>query len=234
MEVKEIIQDKLDARKKLVTFSREELMGLSRNPEEFDKFIEAYSMSMTHVYACYAYRYNDIIRDMIKVNQDRVFNDYPLINNVYHIERSLDSFGKLSYYDQDDFSGQFEAIETRALGIDTFGMSLASFEKEAASVFEKMTDMKFEEVQTEKSYIGVVNYLAKYHADYLSNSYMLPSILSSLSHVDKDSFADKKEYKTFKKAANRTLTNVEKACRKVRKERAKVLAKDNIHHGYKY
>ena len=57
-----------------------------------------------------------------------------------------------------------------------------------------MKELEFDDIKTDKFYLATVNFLGKYYADYMSNTYMLPSIYPTLSHVDKSAFADKKEY----------------------------------------
>ena len=232
MKEKEIIQSRLDAMEKMATLSDDELMEVARNPEEFDKFISGYVLSMNKLYVCHAYAKNDIIRKMIKENMDRLEGNEELSNSVYFILKRLDNYSNETAEDRYEFTCQYESLEEHALCLDRFGVSLTDFEKNAASIFRKMKELEFDDIKTDKFYLATVNFLGKYYADYMSNTYMLPSIYPTLSHVDKSAFADKKEYRTFKRATNKTAANFDKACNKARKARAKTLVIGS--HGYKW
>lgn len=232
MEVKEIIQSRLDAREKLATLSKEELITLARTPEEFDKFISGYALSMNKLYVCYAYRYNDIIRMMINENMDRLEGNEELSNNVYHVLGHLDSFAKESAEDRYEFACQFQAIEEHELGLDRFDSTLEDFDKNAAGIFRKMKELDFDDIKTDNNYLATVRFLGRFYAGYMSNTYMLPSIQQTLSHVDRDDFETKDEYKKFKRSATKTMYKFDKSLAKVRKERAKALTIGS--HGYKW
>ena len=224
---KEVIQNKLDARQKLASLSEEELMTLARNPEEFDKFIAGYALSINYIYVCYAYRYNDIIKKMINENMSRLDGNEELTNNVFHVLNHFDRQSKDSYALRTEFYNQFEALETASLKLDKFGLTLEDFDKKAADYFRKMTSGDFEDIKTDPMYLATVNYMAKYHPTYATFCYMNPTIQGHLSHVDKKSFEDKKEYRKFRRAANRTMNHLTKVGRKVRveREKAKLLEK---------
>ena len=234
MEVKEIIQSRLDAMEKLATLTNEELVELARNPEEFDKFISGYALSMNNLFVCHAYNKDGIIRKMINENMDRLDENEELSNNVFHVLKYLDSYSKESAEDRYEFTCQYEAIEENALCLDRFGASLNDFDKNAASIFRKMKELDFDSIKTDKYFLATVNFLGRHYPDYMSNTYMLPSIQQTLSHVDKGDFEDKKEYKKFKRAATKTLYRFDRSLSKARKERAKVLAKSDVPHGYKW
>lgn len=218
---KETIQSKLDARQKLATLSDEELIALAKNPEEFDKFIKGYAQSINYIYICYAYRYNDIIRKMINENMGRLEGNEELTNNVYHVLNHFDRHSKDSYGTRTEFYNQFQAIEEDSLELRRFDLSLEVFDKKAADYFRKMTGGEFSDIKTDPMYIATVNYMAKYHPVYATFCYMIPTIQGDLSHVDKNAFEDRKQYRKFRRAANKTLSNLTKAGRKVRKEREK-------------
>lgn len=232
MEVKEIIQSRLDAMEKIATLSDEELMEVARNPEEFDKFINGYALSMNKLYVCHAYAKNGIIRKMISENMDRLEGNEELSNSVYYILKRFDNYANESAEDRYEFTCQYESLEEHALCLDKFGVTLTDFEKNAAGIFRKMKELDFDGLKTNKYYLATINFLGRYYADYMSNTYMLPSIYPTLSHVDKKDFDDKKEYRTFKRATNRTAINFDKACSKARKTRAKELVIGS--HGYKW
>jgi len=219
---KEIIQSKLDARQKLASLSEEDLITLAKNPEEFDKFIKGYALSINYIYICYAYRYNDIIRKMINENMGRLEGNEELTNNVYHILNHFNKHSKDSYGTRVEFFNQFQAIEETCLGLDKFNLSLEDFDKKAADYFRIMEDNNFDDIKTDPMFLATINYMTKYHPTYATFCYMIPSIQDYLCHVDKKDFEDKKEYRKFKRAASKTMNNLTKAGRKVRKEREKV------------
>ena len=223
---KEIIQSKLDARQKLATLSEEELIALAKNPEEFDKFINGYAQSINYIYICYAYIYNDIIRKMINENMSRLEGNEELTNNVYRVLNHFDRHSKDSYATRVEFYNQFQAIEEENLQLSRFGLSLEEFDKKAADYFRKMTSGEFSDIKTDPMYVAIVNYMAKYHPTYATYCYMIPTIQGDLSHVDKKAFEDKKEYRRFRRAANKTLNNLTRAGRKVRTEREKAMLLD--------
>ena len=232
MEVKEIIQSRLDAREKLATLTNEELVELARNPEEFDKFISGYALSMNNLFVCHAYNKDGIIRKMINENMDRLDGNEELSNNVFRVLKYLDSYSKESAEDRYEFTCQYEALEEHALCLDRFGASLDDFDKNAAGIFRKMKELDFDGLKTDKFYLATLNFLGRYYPDYMSNTYMLPSIYPTLSHVDKSDFEDKKEYRTFKRAVNKTASNFDRSLSKARKARAKELVIGS--HGYKW
>ena len=90
-----------------------------------------------------------------------------------------------------------------------------------------MTSGDFEDIKTDPMYLATVNYMAKYHPTYATFCYINPMIQCHLSHVDKNAFDDKKEYRKFRRAASRTMNDLTKAGRKVRakREKAKLLEK---------
>ena len=232
MEVKEIIQSRLDAREKLAILTDEELIELARNPEEFDKFISGYALSMNNLFVCHAYNKDGIIRKMINENMDRLDGNEELSNNVFRVLKYLDSYSKESAEDRYEFTCQYEALEEHALCLDRFGASLDDFDKNAAGIFRKMKELDFDGLKTDKFYLATLNFLGRHYPDYMSNTYMLPSIYPTLSHVDKSDFEDKKEYRTFKRAVNKTASNFDRSLSKARKARAKELVIGS--HGYKW
>lgn len=232
MEVKEIIQSRLDAREKLATLTDEELMVLAKNPVEFDKFISGYALSMNNLFVCHAYKKDGIIRKMISENMDRLDGNEELSNNVFRVLKYLDSYSKESAEDRYEFTCQYEALEEHALCLNRFGASLDDFDKNAAGIFRKMKELDFDGLKTDKFYLATLNFLGRHYPDYMSNTYMLPSIYPTLSHVDKSDFEDKKEYRTFKRAVNKTASNFDRSLSKARKARAKELVIGS--HGYKW
>lgn len=231
MDAKEIIQKKLDARQKLATMNREELVALSKNPEEFDRFIDGFSRSMSSVFVCYAYQYNDIIREMISNNMDRLEGNDDLSQRVHFILHHFDSFGKESEGYRREFFYQFEAVEAQCLHIDKLGLGVKDLDKVAATYFKRMTNLEMDSMRSDKNYLATVSYLVKYHPEYMTYSYMLPEIQKTLSHVEQKDFASKDEYKAFKKVANKTMNRISKEGHRIRKERVKTLG---THSGYKW
>ena len=57
VEEKEQIQSKLDARAKLTGLGFGELIELSKNPNEFDYFMEGLASSMSNTFVCFTYPY---------------------------------------------------------------------------------------------------------------------------------------------------------------------------------
>ena len=232
MEVKEIIQSRLDAREKLATLTDEELMVLAKNPVEFDKFISGYDLSMNNLFVCHAYKKDGIIRKMISENMDRLDGNEELSNNVFRVLKYLDSYSKESVEDRYEFTCQYESIEEYDLCLNRFGASLDDFDKNAAGIFRKMKELDFDGLKTDKFYLATLNFLGRHYPDYMSNTYMLPSIYPTLSHVDKSDFEDKQEYRKFKRAVNKTASNFDRSLSKARKARAKELVIGS--HGYKW
>lgn len=227
MEEREKIQNKLDARQKLAAMSREELINLSHEASEFDRFISGLADSMNCVFVCYAYRYDDIIRDMIRNNMDRLEEDETLSQNVYKVLNNLNEYANHSPGFKREFSDQYEAIESQSLGLYKLEMSLTDFDKNAADYFRKMMDYRFEDMRSDKKYLATVNYLVKYHSEYMSSCHILPSVQDTLCNVDRGDFSSRKEYHTFKKVANKTMSKFEKNRRILYKEREKIKIKDN-------
>jgi len=222
MEERKIIQSKLDARQKMVKLSNEELLNLSKDVEKFDEFIFGFANAMDFIFVCYAYQYNDIIRKMINENIDRIDENEELSQSVYKILNNLDAYSKENSDYRREISDQYEAVEAQSLYIDKFKMTLADFDKMAADCFKKMNADEIDSVPTDKNFISVVNYLVKYHPVYLSNCDILSDIKSKLTNVNVDSFDNKKEYKTIKKVASKTLTRLEKKLNLMEKEQVKI------------
>lgn len=232
MDVKEIIQNKLDARQKLATMSKEELVELSKNPEEFDRFIDGFSRSMNAAFVCYAYQYNDIIREMISNNMDRIGENDDLSQRVHFILRHFQSYGEETEGYRREFFYQYEAVEAQSLNIDKLGLGVKDLDKVAATYFRRMTNLEMEDMRSDKNYLATVSYLAKYYPEYMTYTYMLPEIQKTLSHVDKKDFDSKEEYKAFKKVATKTLNKMSKEGYRIKKEKIKELGSN--HSGYKW
>lgn len=218
MEEKEMIRCKLSARNKLASLSEDELLKLSDDEKEFDYFLKGLASCMNSSFVCYAYRYNDIIVEMIKRNIHRMEGNEEQTNDVYQVLSHLNEYASKSYEFRDDFTPQYEFIVSDAFGLNKFNISLKEFDKNALNVWDKMNEFKFEELKNDKYYLTTIGYLVYYHPEYVIKCEMLPQIKDTLNNINSEDFEDKKEFKKYKSVAKKTMRNLEKNAKKKVKE----------------
>jgi len=222
------IQSKLDAREKLARLSNEELLELSKNPSDFDYFVEGLAIGMNYGSVCYLYQYFGIIKEMINNNMDRMASNEEMSQNALYVLRYLTLYDKHDYKYKVDFSAQYKSLVASNLKLDKLGMDLNDLDKFAATMFSAISEGNIEDIQCDKYYVATVAYLSKYHPQYLQDCPSLMKIYDTIYNPNRHYFASKKDYNAFKKVALVVTNNMSRYSR----ETAKVKVKEP--HGYKW
>lgn len=210
MEEREIILSKLNARQKLASLSEEKLLSLAEDSKEFDYLMGGLARCMSPSFVCYAYRYNDILREMIKKNMARIGENEELSQNVYKILGYLDEYDSKGAKFRSDFTPQYEYIFMASLGLNKLGVSLESFDKNALDMFDRIENLEIAEIKNNEYYLATVSYLVHYHPEYLKSSHVIFSIQNSLHNVNRNDFDNGDKYKAFKKVANMNIKKLQK------------------------
>ena len=218
MSEKEMIQSELNAREKLASLSDDELLELASNPNDFDYLMDGLAKCMNPSFVCYAYQYNDIVRKMININRGRIVEDEKLTEDVYKVLCHLNEYDSRSYEFREDFTGQYVSIVRDALGLRKLGISLEDFDKNALGTWKKMSSLDFEDLNNDKYCLAVFNYLVYYHPEYMRKAEFLPFVQDMFGKVDEKDFDTKKEYKSFKRVAKKSMNNLDKYTKKKVKE----------------
>lgn len=224
----EQIQSRLDAREKLASLGFGELIELSKDPNKFDYFIEGIANSMSNTFVCYMYPYFSVVREMINQNKSRLNENEDLSQHVFKVLSYFEQYDKYDSGYKSEFYDQYVSVVVSSLRLDKLGLTLKDFYSQAADRFRRMTDGKIDEMRSDKYYAATVAYLSKYHPEYLRNCCMIPDIYKTIYRPKEEDFAEKKDYKAFKKVGSTVSSNLAK----YGKKRAKVMSKET--HGYKW
>ena len=223
MEEREKIHNSLQSKKMLATLSEEELLSIAEDRDKFSQFISGIAYEINPYYVGHIYRHNNILQKMIgkvlKNELDLSDEDY---DNALFVTKQLNDFGSKNSSFRMDFTYQYESIQAYLMGLDKLDISLNDMDKVLVDMFDKIDNGKIEEIKSNKYYLATVGYLLSNYSSYLLNSEILPEIKTSLTSIDKSSFANEKEYNSFKKVSSKMLRRIKNKTKIEKKQKEKV------------